>query len=972
MLSQRRFRLVTLGKLELSSSAGETFHVQEVRPRHLAVLAVLALSRQPIRRDALVEMFWGGETDDRARHTLSNALSSLRAILGPDAISARNDAVSIDDSTRLEVDAIQFTSACEVHDDERAVALYGGEFLGGVHVQDAAAFDRWRDRERGRLSRDFQQACERLVPALLRAGRFDDAARFSERWLDAAPESTLAFTCLLRARADPGNATAITGALAEYERVRDSLWREYEVRPHAAVLELVAELREQRASIEQAQVAPTIRSASVAPASARATPRKLDTSLVNPPSSKAVDSSSRIRAGQRAWQLGALTVALIIAIGIWTARKGTIVAAEARRPVVAVTAIDDVVGDTSVAWIRAGLPRLIASDLEAMGGIEVVAPSRVREVTVRLAGSSAARITEDQAIDIARRVGATWVVLGGVSNAKEGYVLDITVREVAKPEVAQSFTLLSADLMELGRLAASRLATALNVESSSSGGSAQYAEVATANPAAYQYFVRGMVALEGGRYAESARDLDSAIARDSGFIDAVRVRRGLGPDERTDRVLAGLAIRYANRLSEFQRVSDEIHNLDTLGESARAEALSAQLVARFPHDPRAYSLQADQLTGPGRWAAAEQVLLRELALDSLAMSAGNGPCTPCEVLWRLSQVRLLQGNPVGADQAARRWVALQPDLPAAWRNLSATLAATGHAAEAEDAGQHVMALSKEPSAAVDFGRSMIAARRYGIVDSLVSAWRDTRDAVLAEGALDLRALVERERGEFSASAATLARLDPNDGSILMLADDLSRLGRAREARQILERSGHRFVATAGGQLTPPQARGFAWAHALEADEEIRSGDTSRARALIDSLLRAGQQSYYGRDRLLYHHAQGMLYFAEHRFADAERELKAAEWSVSTWTRTNVELARAQLAQGHARDALATLRDAYLSPVDGMGRYVPRSELDWWMSRAFVAAGDPDSARVYAGYVRSAWRHADPAVAARLDSIPAGR
>src|SRR5437764_966459 len=117
MLSQRRFRLITLGKLELASSAGETFHVEEIRPRHLAVLTVLALANQPVSRDTLVEMFWGGETDDRARHTLSNALSSLRAVLGPSSITARSDAISIDASARLEVDALQFSAACEVGDD---------------------------------------------------------------------------------------------------------------------------------------------------------------------------------------------------------------------------------------------------------------------------------------------------------------------------------------------------------------------------------------------------------------------------------------------------------------------------------------------------------------------------------------------------------------------------------------------------------------------------------------------------------------------------------------------------------------------------------------------------------------------------------------------------------------------------------------------------------------------------------------
>ena len=42
----------------------------------------------------------------------------------------------------------------------------------------------------------------------------------------------------------------------------------------------------------------------------------------------------------------------------------------------------------------------------------------------------------------------------------------------------------------------------------------------------------------------------------------------------------------------------------------------------------------------------------------------------------------------------------------------------------------------------------------------------------------------------------------------------------------------------------------------------------------------------------------------------------------------------------------------------MGRYVPRSELDWWMSRAFAAAGDRDSAATYARFVKKAWKGVD--------------
>src|SRR6185503_8149969 len=104
------------------------------------------------------------------------------------------------------------------------------------------------------------------------------------------------------------------------------------------------------------------------------------------------------------WSLVALAgTAIAVAVAAWSARRGAIVAAEAKQPIVAVTSIDDIRGDTTLEWLRLGLPRMIATDLGSMGGVEIVAPSLVRDVVVRLAGSSSAHLSEDQAIDVARR-----------------------------------------------------------------------------------------------------------------------------------------------------------------------------------------------------------------------------------------------------------------------------------------------------------------------------------------------------------------------------------------------------------------------------------------------------------------------------------------------------------------------------------------------------------------------------------------
>jgi tetratricopeptide (TPR) repeat protein len=132
------------------------------------------------------------------------------------------------------------------------------------------------------------------------------------------------------------------------------------------------------------------------------------------------------------------------------------------------------------------------------------------------------------------------------------------------------------------------------------------------------------------------------------------------------------------------------------------------------------------------------------------------------------------------------------------------------------------------------------------------------------------------------------------------------------------------------------------------------------RAIADTLEAGCVRSYYGRDWRLYHHVRGLLAMRAGRYEEAEREFSQAVWAqVEGWSRTAVELARARLASGRPKEAIAALRTAYATRLDAMARYVPISELDFWMARAFTESGEADSARVYTEYVDRAWRNADP-------------
>jgi len=491
--------------------------------------------------------------------------------------------------------------------------------------------------------------------------------------------------------------------------------------------------------------------------------------------------------------------------------------------------------------------------------------------------------------------------------------------------------------------------------------------------------VRAMQSAQEGRTHEAYRELDAAIALDSGFVTAVHARMdwALATGEsdvagRLRRVLAS----HGDRASDFDQLQTEVLDALYRGESERSEAMARQLVRRFPRDPRAYGVLNGVLSNTGQFEAAESMWQAALSLDSLAMEAGSGPCAPCVGYGNLARIQAQEGKWEEAEHSAKRWVELQPDAPASWEMLAGVLSYRQRHHEAVDAVQRAVTLSgRDPSTLDMWARLLIAARQYDTADSLSRSWLRSESPELRASAYDLRVLVLRERGELRASNVALDRTEtdvPNAGvqTILLRGNNLGRLGDFAGAEALYERSAH------GPRLEtrfPPvgtAARGFCWHHALLADAIVPSGDTARLRALADTLAVGCAKSFFGRDRRLHHHVRGLLAMLQGRWFDAEAELQQARWGVAeSWTRTNVALAKTELALNQPRAALAALRDAYASPLDGMGRYQPRSELDLLMAHAFRQAGDADSALVYEAYVRRAWHNADPELKRLLAPAP---
>src|SRR6185312_7805058 len=108
-------RLVTLGRLALLQPSGEELPLLGHK-RKLALLAVLALSPAAVSREELMAMFWADDKDERSRrHSLSNALSFLRRLLGSDSIATHRAEVTLAPDA-VEVDAVALLSAARSND----------------------------------------------------------------------------------------------------------------------------------------------------------------------------------------------------------------------------------------------------------------------------------------------------------------------------------------------------------------------------------------------------------------------------------------------------------------------------------------------------------------------------------------------------------------------------------------------------------------------------------------------------------------------------------------------------------------------------------------------------------------------------------------------------------------------------------------------------------------------------------------
>lgn len=236
------FRFDVLGNTDLENVDGGRVRSVVAQPKRLALLTYLAVNadRPFKRRDRVVSVFWPDHPDDRARHSLRQALYVLRGSLTSEVLVSRgDDEVGVDPDV-LWCDAIAFERALAADRPDVAMELYRGPLLPGFYLTDVIEFEHWLDNERNRLERLATEAAWTLATRSEKAGDAAAALHWGRRATQLSPFEESLLRRLIQLQLRLGDRA---GALTTYESFVRRLRNELEVEPTDQTVELIEQVR---------------------------------------------------------------------------------------------------------------------------------------------------------------------------------------------------------------------------------------------------------------------------------------------------------------------------------------------------------------------------------------------------------------------------------------------------------------------------------------------------------------------------------------------------------------------------------------------------------------------------------------------------------------------------------------------------------------------------------------------------------
>jgi len=255
-----------MGRIKLKILGGFEAAVDEETPlkfdtdidRALFVYLVAAANR-PLRRGSLVGLFWPEKTEAHARHSLCQAIHSLRKQLhsqpvsDPFEVTPQTILFRLQDPSGMdyyEFDQILF--ACEQHCVnlditcqaclerlERAAELYHGDYCAGLTIKKCETFEEWLCLQRETYRLKYVRILDLLVNGLCSIGDIDKALAYAYHKIFLDPYDETGQRKVIQLLMKLGRRKK---AIEQYEVLRHLLATELNIPPAKETIDLYEQL----------------------------------------------------------------------------------------------------------------------------------------------------------------------------------------------------------------------------------------------------------------------------------------------------------------------------------------------------------------------------------------------------------------------------------------------------------------------------------------------------------------------------------------------------------------------------------------------------------------------------------------------------------------------------------------------------------------------------------------------------------
>jgi DNA-binding SARP family transcriptional activator len=225
------------GEFSLLTAEGAEIPIRLAKERALLVYLALHPGKK-LTRSHLSGLLWGGQSDDKARHSLSQALSSLNRRIGltePIIERYHNEIVLRQDAISIDVAEFQSCADSNQPDEQRrAIDLYDNQLLSDFDFEEPG-FDDWAYSLRAECLQQIIRAGLGYLSNPVEDGASECIA-IALQLLRTDPLVEPAHQALIRLYMETGQTSA---AIKQFESCRDILRRELDIDPGPETRRLV-------------------------------------------------------------------------------------------------------------------------------------------------------------------------------------------------------------------------------------------------------------------------------------------------------------------------------------------------------------------------------------------------------------------------------------------------------------------------------------------------------------------------------------------------------------------------------------------------------------------------------------------------------------------------------------------------------------------------------------------------------------